>query len=163
MLVLVLICSLPCWWVGKNISDYQKEARIIERIDEIAPDLHVEYAYCGPYWIAAMGWKPKWLYRVNSVDVIGFRSGKTLTIDDIPFEFDDESFLAIRKDLLRLDELRMLFLWYTKLTDDAVADLEDFKNLEVLQLSACNNMSNVAAKRLNSKLSNAQIYLPSRE
>ena len=90
-----------------------------------------------------MGWKPKWLYRVKSVDVIGFRSGKTLTIDDIPFEFDDESFLAIRKDLLRLDELRMLFLWYTKLTDDAVADLEDFKNLEVLQLSACNNMSNV--------------------
>jgi len=163
LLALVLISSVPCWWIGSNISEFQMEARIIGRIDKIAPDLHVEYEYCGPSWTSTIGWHPKWLNRVRSVDVIGFRNGKTLTIDDVPFDFDDESFLAIQEDLIRLNELRMLFLWYTKLTDDIVVDLEDFQTLEVLQLNACNNMTNAAVKRLQSKLTNTEIHLPLRE
>lgn len=134
LLLLTAIAAIPCWWIQSELTAFRAEQAALQRIREVAPELYVEFIDITPSWLIRVGVQPAWLQRVDQLDVTGITGGRDFSLDEIPLQFDDGAFSAIRDDLQEFDHLKSLYLQFTRVTDTSIPKLRAFDNLRYINL-----------------------------
>lgn len=148
LLVLVAILTIPCWWIGREVSEYHSEQSALSRILEINPKAGVRHQNETPTWIAAWGIQPVWMDRVMRVDAHGVNT-RTMPYEEFPqsqVDFGDKELKIIKDDLRRFRSLREIYFSVTKLSDESVELFGDMDYLEVLNLQETNVATEGAEK-----------------
>lgn len=159
MLVLVLVASIPCWWVASLVSQFTVERKVAEKMAEINPRTYLLWENQTPEWIASLGVRPRWMDRIVRVDATGLSSGQ-LSLNEYPMaqtDFDDAKLSDVWDDLNQLECLREVYFQMTSISDKSLDALASLTELEILNLQET-NVTDVAAKELRAKLAETKVW-----
>ena len=136
LLILTILSAIPCWWISREMSQYQTEKQALARMQKVNPRMSVVWENQTPNWVAAIGIQPEWMNRIMRLDATGVTCGG-LKWEDYPksqIEFDDDNLDEITNDINQLQGLREIYFQVTKLSDRSVDFFATLDELQVLNL-----------------------------
>ena len=153
LLVLLLVSSLPCWWIASEMAQHRAEHAAVKHMRQINPRSSVVWESRTPDWLSKIGVKASWMDRVTRVDATGVTCGN-LKWEDYPksqINFGDENLADIADDLKMLVNLREIHFQVTKLSDNSLDIFASLPNIEMICLHET-NVTDLGAKRLKSRM-----------
>lgn len=155
LLILTFLCTFPLTWVARKHSEWQREQAAI---NAMAP--HVAYVarnYIGPHWLTRFGLQPRFLHRVDHVDIAGYSApGAVWRHTDPICEFDDADLAQVAPHLRQLTHLRELHLETTRITDASSNVIATFRDVEFLNLQD-NDLSDSTVRKLMARMPDTKI------
>ena len=158
LLILVLIATVPCWWVASEVSEFTTEEQALRRMQEVNSRMSAVWENQTPDWMKTIGIQPKWMNRIVRLDATGVTCGK-LKFEEYPksqIEFRDEDLAEIADDIKQLDDLREIYFQVTHLSDKSIDYFSTLKGLEILNLQAT-DVTPAGAEKLQSTLASTSV------
>lgn len=153
LLVLMVLSAIPCWWVTREMSEFQSEKNAFAHIQEVNPRMSAVWENKTPSLMTSIGIQPDWMNRIVRLDATGVTCGK-LKWEDYPqaqIEFGDDELKLIADDIEQLQNLHEIYFQVTKLTDESINFFGTLTKLEVLNLQETDITPN-GAKVLQNRL-----------